>query len=56
MPDPFAPPGVTTDATVGIDSALLAKLTEEGVARGYDAATLLDLLVRDAFDIDEADE
>ena len=56
MPDPFAPGLVTTDSTVGIDSQLLAKLAEEGMARGYDAATLLDLLVRDAFDIDEADE
>merc|ERR1711871_932860 len=38
MADPFAPPSITTDATVGIDSALLATLEQEALARGYDAA------------------
>ena len=56
MVDPFAAPTITTDATVGIDSALLAKLEEEAIARGYDTATLLDLLVRDAFDVEDGEE
>ena len=50
MTDPFAPERVETDAQVGIDSGLLAQLEEEARARGYDAATLLDSLVREAFD------
>jgi sulfite reductase (ferredoxin) len=54
MVDPFAPELVTTDARVGIQSQLLATLEEEAIARGYDAATLLDLVVRDAFNV--ADE
>ena len=56
MVDPFAAPKITTDATVGIDSGLLAKLEEEATARGYDTATLLDLLVRDAFDVEDGEE
>ena len=56
MVDPFAAPKITTDATVGIDSGLLAKLEEEATARGYDTATLLDLLVRDAFDVEDSEE
>ena len=50
LPDPFAPPKVTTDADVGIESKLLAKLGEEASARGYDAATLLDMIVREALE------
>jgi sulfite reductase (ferredoxin) len=50
LPDPFAPPSVKTDANVGIDSALLATLGEEASARGYDAATLLDMIVREALE------
>jgi len=52
MADPFAPQLTTTDATVGISSALLARVESEATSRGYDAATLVDLLVREAFDMD----
>jgi len=52
MVDPFAPQLTPTDATVGIDSALLTRVEFEAAARGYDAATLVDLLVREAFDMD----
>ena len=52
MVDPFAQPLITTDSSVGIDSELLKQLEVEATARGYDAATLLDLMVRDALDID----
>ena len=41
---------MTTDADVGIESKLLAKLGEEQSARGYDAATLLDMIVREALE------
>jgi len=53
MADPFGPPALTTDATVGVTSGLLAKLEEEAIARGYDVATLADIVLREAFDIDE---
>jgi sulfite reductase (ferredoxin) len=51
--DPFAPPSVKPDATVGISSELLAKVEEQARARGYDVNTLLDTVLREAFDIDE---
>jgi len=51
MKDPFAPPLLPTpDATVGIDASLLATLESEAVSRGLDAATLLDMVVREAFE------
>ena len=53
MKDPFAIDAIETDAQVGINSGLLAKLEAEATARGYDAATLLDILVQDAFDMDD---
>jgi sulfite reductase (ferredoxin) len=53
MIDPFAPPRIETDATVGIDSGLLSTLEEEARARGYDAQTFLDIVLRESFDIDE---
>lgn len=52
MKDPFGPPLITTDASVGIISERLAKLEEEAAARGYDAATLLEIVLSDAFDSD----
>lgn len=52
MPDPFGPELVATDASVGIDAGLLAVLDEQATARGCDPATLLDTLLRDAFDLD----
>ena len=51
MVDPFAPALLPArDATVGIDSALLLSLEAEGRARGLDAATLLDSIVREALE------
>merc|ERR1719353_2482511 len=54
MPDPFAPQlPPPRDANVGIDSELLSKVEFEARARGYDAATLVEALVREALAIDE---
>ena len=54
MVDPFAPALLPArDATVGIDSALLLSLEAEGRARGLDAATLLDMVLRESLGIDE---
>jgi len=51
LPDPFAPALLPTpDASVGINSDLLSKVESEAAARGLDAATLLDTIVRDALD------
>ena len=50
MADPFAPQLVKTDSTVGIDSELLETLQAEATPRGYDAATMLDIIVREALD------
>ena len=38
---------------MGIDSELLVSLEAEGRARGLDAATLLDMVVRESLGIDE---
>ena len=38
---------------MGIDSALLLSLEAEGRARGLDAATLLDMVLRESLGIDE---
>ena len=49
--DPYAPPLLPApDASVGIDSTLLATLESEATARGLDATTLLDCIVREALD------
>jgi len=54
MVDPFAPQLLPArDATVGIDTALLRSLEAEARARGYDASTLLDMVLRESFGIDE---
>ena len=37
---------------MGIDHALLGRLGEEAKARGYDAETLLDTILREAFEMD----
>jgi len=51
MPDPYAPPLLPTpDASASIDSALLAKIESEASARGLDAPTLLDMIVREALE------
>merc|ERR1719152_43619 len=51
MTDPFAPPLLPTpSASVGIDSALLAKVEAAAKARGLDAPTLLDMIVREALE------
>mmetsp|Transcript_31877 Transcript_31877/g.52662 ORF Transcript_31877/g.52662 Transcript_31877/m.52662 type:complete len:96 (-) Transcript_31877:139-426(-) len=50
MRDPFGPELVTTDATVGISSELLATVQAEATARGYDEATLIDLILREALE------
>ena len=51
MADPFAPALLPTpDASVGLDAALLAKIESEASARGLDAVTLLDTIVRDAIE------
>ena len=52
MADPFGPALVQTDQTVGIDSELLATLEAAAATRGYDAATLLDVVLREALDVD----
>jgi len=44
------PDAVTTDASAPMSSDLLAKVTEEASARGMDAATLLDMIVREALE------
>ena len=51
VPEPT--PKQARDATVGIDSALLESLEAEGRARGLDAATLLDMVLRESLGIDE---
>jgi len=51
MPSPFAPPAPPApDGSVGIDSALLAKVADEAAARGLSPTTLLDMIVRDALE------
>ena len=51
MPDPFAPALLPTpDSSVGIDSSVLAKVEAAAKARGLDANTLLDMIVREALD------
>jgi len=51
MADPFAAPLLpAADASIGIDSALLEKVSSEAAARGLDAPTLLDMIVRDAIE------
>ena len=53
MSDPFGPALLPTpDGSVGIDSALLATLEGAAKARGLDANTLLDMIVREAIDDD----
>jgi sulfite reductase (ferredoxin) len=52
LPDPFAKKLVTTDRTVGIDGSLLAQIEKEAQARGYDASTLLDIIAREALDLE----
>ena len=53
MTDPFGPALLPTpDGSVGIDSALLATLEGAAKARGLDANTLLDMIVREAIDDD----
>jgi len=54
MVDPFAPQlPPPRDATVGIDSVLLSQVKFEARARGYDAATLVEVIVREALGLDE---
>jgi sulfite reductase (ferredoxin) len=53
MPDQFAPPLLQPSATVGIDEAVLARVKEEAQARGYDAATLVDSIIREALNIED---
>ena len=51
MPSPFAPPAPPApDGSVGIDTALLATVSEEAAARGLSSAALLDMIVRDALE------
>ena len=51
MADPFAPALLPTpDASVGIDSGLLAQVDAAAKARGLDANTLLDMIVREAIE------
>jgi len=51
MADPFAPPLLPTpSASVGIDAALLSQVETEAAARGLDAPTLLDMIVREAIE------
>jgi sulfite reductase (ferredoxin) len=50
MVDPFALPAITTTETVGVDDEVLQMLTAEASARGVDAATFLDALVREALE------
>ena len=53
LPDQFVPALIEPTASVGIDAGVLAMVEEEARARGYDAATLLDCIVREALDIEE---
>ena len=53
MADPFALPAVATDASVGIDAGLLEKVALEATARGYDAPTLVDIILREALGLEE---
>ncbi|KAL3914335.1 MAG: hypothetical protein SGPRY_007661 [Prymnesium sp.] len=51
MADPFAPGLIPTpDSSIGIDSSLLSKVEAEASARGLNAATLLDTILRDALE------
>lgn len=51
MADAFAPARLPPPSgSIGIDSALLAKVEAEAAARGLDAATLLDTIVREAIE------
>jgi len=51
MADPFAPALLpAADASVGIDSGLLATVEAAAAERGLNAATLLDTIVRDALE------
>merc|ERR1719198_720601 len=51
LPDPFAPALLPTPAaSVPIDAALLADVESAAKARGLDAATLLDTIVREALE------
>ena len=50
MADPFAPSLVSVDASAPIDSALLSSVQAEASKRGLDAATLLDMIVREALE------
>mmetsp|Transcript_156282 Transcript_156282/g.271903 ORF Transcript_156282/g.271903 Transcript_156282/m.271903 type:complete len:285 (+) Transcript_156282:3-857(+) len=43
---------LATDATIGIDSKLLARVEEEAKARGYDSSVLLDKMIRETFGIE----
>jgi sulfite reductase (ferredoxin) len=52
LPNPYAKTLVTTDSSVAIDSSLLKQIEKEAQARGYDASTLLDMLAREALDIE----
>mmetsp|Transcript_13346 Transcript_13346/g.20112 ORF Transcript_13346/g.20112 Transcript_13346/m.20112 type:complete len:209 (+) Transcript_13346:3-629(+) len=51
MADPFAPALIPTPASsIGIETNLLAKVEAEAAARGLDAPTLLDIIVREALE------
>ena len=51
LADPFAPPLLPVpDAAVGIDAGLLAQIDGAAKARGLDANTLLDMIVREALE------
>jgi sulfite reductase (ferredoxin) len=51
MADPFAPELLPTpDGSVGITTELLAQLEGEAASRGLDATTLLDMIVKEAFE------
>ena len=51
MPDPYAAPLLPAPSgSVGIDTDLLSMVTTEAGARGLDATTLLDMIVREALE------